>query len=586
MVTTHSVPNKLAQEQSPYLRQHALNPVDWYPWGAEAFAKANVEQKPLLVSIGYSACHWCHVMARESFEDAEIAGLMNQYFVCIKVDREERPDLDKVYQEACHLLTRQGGWPLTIFATPEGWPFYAGTYFPPQNRWGQPGFKELVIRLGQAYQEEPASLVQLAQELVGAVQANVQISRGDYVGDLASDLLLAVSTARENLYRYFDPLNGGFGEAPKFPAVPQLELLWTARDERYQKAVRFTLGKMVAGGIYDQLGGGFHRYSVDRSWRIPHFEKMLYDNALLADLLVRVNQHSAAPELREAAQGTLDYVLKELTSPRGEFFASQDADVDGIEGTYYLWTEEEIQECLSPDEATTVIKYFSVTKEGNFADGKSVLIRAVQGAIPSHLHLVLEKLLKFRERRTPPHRDEKVIIGWNGLMVTALVHGYQALKEIAYLQVAEKNVRTLLKQLRGDRGEGPLFNDDYAFYIAGLLDLYAATGTEYYLAQAVELQGEQLDRYYDQSSGGFFLNAADPTLFVRPKDGTDNAIPSGEMIGVLNLIRLCQLKPELAQEYRPRIEKTLRLYLSAATRNPWSYATYLRVAEFYLSSGK
>lgn len=585
--------NRLAHEKSPYLLQHATNPVDWYPWGEEAFAKSKGQDKPIILSVGYSACHWCHVMAHESFSDPKIAELMNRYFISIKVDREERPDIDKAYQEASHLLTHQGGWPLTVFLTPEGKPFYAGTYFPPEERWGHPGFRELVANLGRSFTEKRSEFEKLAQQLSEAVKDALIVREPGTPEGMDQRLASIVKAGRENLFRYFDAAEGGFGGAPKFPSVPNLELFWSSPEAKHREAVLFTLTRMISGGIYDQLGGGFHRYSTDEHWLVPHFEKMLYDNALLIDLLTRAYAETGQEALAKAARESADYLLREMATEKGGFAASQDADLHGEEGGYYVWSMEEIQEVLPPAEASEFINYFGVTTRGNFEGGRSVLYRNSADSTSRELAQAKKKMFEARSKREKPFRDDKILASWNGLAIGALAQAGGVLKEARYIQAAQESAEFILRDLRSPDGgllrsymrgpsDIPGFAEDYAFLIAGLLRLYAVTSREDYFAEALKLQKVQLEELFDTTEGGFFMGQPDPGIFTRPKESTDEAVPSGAMVSLLNMLQLIKLNPELAQEYEPYITATLSLYINEAADNPWGYATYLRSAQGYL----
>lgn len=594
MSIPNRVVNRLAREKSPYLLQHAHNPVDWYPWGTEALSIAAKDRKPILLSCGYSSCHWCHVMAHESFEDPEIAKLMNEYFVNIKVDREERPEIDRVYQEACQLLTRQGGWPLTVFLTPDAKPFYAGTYFPPVARHGYPGFGELVRQLGEAYQNKPEELESLAQQLTAAVIDSVTVGSSTRKIDLSNRVPSVVKAARENIYRYFDHEHGGMLGAPKFPTVPQLELLWSSPIPKHKQAVEFTLEKMIAGGIYDQLGGGFHRYSTDEYWLIPHFEKMLYDNALLLSLMSRVTVATGNRTIAQACHQTAEFVLRELTGELGQFFTSLDADVAGEEGVYYLWTSEELAALLPSVQANQIKSYFGVTEAGNFEHGRSVLYRTQAGAVPEPLLPIMSRLLAVRQERQRPFCDEKAITGWNALMIKAFAEAAAVFDNPRYLQAAQQGMNFLLDKLvtpdgsisrsyLQGRSEVPAFSQDYAYLIAALLALYETTNNDTYLDQALKWQTIQFERFYDAQDGGFWMAEQPAGLPIIPKDSVDEAIPSGTGQTILNLVRLRHWRPALVDAYSKQISATIGLYFNESAENPWGYATFLRGAEADLS---
>ncbi|MGB2884532.1 MAG: thioredoxin domain-containing protein, partial [Dehalococcoidia bacterium] len=501
------MPNRLISETSPYLLQHAQNPVDWYPWGEEALNHAVKEDKPILLSIGYSACHWCHVMERESFENPEIARLMNENFISIKVDREERPDLDAIYMEAVQVITGSGGWPLTVFLTPQKRPFYGGTYFPPEERGGLPGFTRVLQTVAQAYKNRKGDVESAAEKVIAQLNRSNEAQRS--VEPLTPDLLNSAHIALESA---FDAHNGGFGPAPKFPQPMLLEFLLRHQlrtgNEGTLSMVERTLEKMARGGIYDQLGGGFHRYSTDARWLVPHFEKMLYDNALLSRLYLHAYQATGKPLYRHIVEGTLDYVLREMTDKEGGFYSSQDADSEGIEGKYYVWTVEEVIEALGDDVGRLVNRYFGVTEQGNF-EGLNILNRVIEtAALAPESGLTLEtleatiatakaRLLERRGQRVPPHRDEKILADWNGLMLSSMAEAASVLDREDYLEAAISNA-TFLTHALLDRGflkhsykdgqakiSGYLL--DYALLCDGLLSLYEATFQDRWLRTSKDL---------------------------------------------------------------------------------------------------
>ncbi len=584
-MTNAGRPNRLIQEASPYLQQHAYNPVDWYPWGPEALAKARQEDRPILLSIGYSTCHWCHVMAHECFENPDIAGIMNALFVNIKVDREERPDIDDVYMNAVQMLTGRGGWPLTVFLTPDLKPFYGGTYFPPEDRGGLPGFPRLLQALAEAYRDKKANIANVA----GLLDQNLQIlSLTPEPGP--APRYAHLEQALDHALAYFDQDNGGFGGAPKFP--PSLDLgFWarfyerTGRSEVLAKLL-LTLQRMARGGIYDQLRGGFHRYTVDGVWLIPHFEKMLYDNAQLTVRYLEAYQLTGDPWYAAIARETLDYVLAEMTSPDGAFYAAQDADSEGVEGKFFVWTPAEIAQVVGSARAPLVQAAFGVTAEGNFEHGASVLHRPWSAAalgqqfalkeaqVQEILAEARQQLLTAREQRIRPHRDEKIITAWNGLMISAMAAGGQVLAEPRYAQAALRAAAFLLdqeaRQGRLQRTWGgavpahrPAFLDDYAYFITALLDVYETDFDLRWLRAALRLTQETDKAFYDQEAGGYFSTPQDhETLLVRPKNFQDLAVPSGNSVMVHNLIRLHRLtdRPEFwerAQEILTRLQNLL-----------------------------
>src|SRR6202521_1784722 len=536
--------NRLAQETSPYLLEHANNPVDWFPWGDEALERAKAEHKPILLSIGYSACHWCHVMARESFEDPQTAALMNRDFVAIKVDREERPDLDQVYMRAVQGMTGSGGWPMTVFLLPDGTPFFAGTYFPPSDRFGMPSFRRVLGAVADAFAKRPADVEETAAQVRDFLnRPSVPLA----VGELTPALL---DEAAAGLARDVDPIHGGFGGAPKFPQPMLVEVLLrhhvrTEQAAALEMALQ-TLRAMAAGGIHDQLGAGFHRYSVDDHWLVPHFEKMLYDNALLSRAYLDTWQLTHDPAFRRVAEDTVAFVLREMTSPEGGFYSSLDADSEGEEGRFYLWTPQELETVLGDDQAADVAAAFDVTTAGNF-EGRSILHPVVPGAIEL-LDAARDRLMAYRERRVRPHRDEKVIAGWNGLMLRAVADAGRVLDRPDLTTAAKANADFLLSHMRQSGrmrrsykdARAPLagYLEDQAAVADGLLALYEATFDPRWLDDVRGLLSEMVTAFWDSSSGVFFDTARDQErLVARPQDVTDNAIPSGTSLAVDVLLR-------------------------------------------------
>ncbi|MFO7171438.1 MAG: thioredoxin domain-containing protein [Bacillota bacterium] len=602
-------PNRLIHEVSPYLLQHAYNPVDWYPWGPEALERARREDKPILLSVGYSSCHWCHVMERESFSDPETAALMNQHFVCIKVDREERPDIDQVYQTVCQLVTRSGGWPLTVFLTPDLRPFFVGTYFPPEDRYGRPGFRRLVATLAEAWRSRRQEVEQVASQCI-VVLKQVEIPPPSGEEGLPDRSLL--QQAAEACAARFDRRHGGFGGAPKFPGAPTLDFLLrygAARGgEPYVEMVAFTLRKMAEGGIYDQIGGGFHRYAVDPAWAIPHFEKMLYDNALLPPLYLAVWQITGDDFYAQIARETLAYVEREMTHPLGGFYTAQDADSEGVEGKYYVWTPAEVREVLGPELGELLCRHLGVTPAGNFEGGATVLHVAAsarelaeltgrpEAEVAAALAEGKARLLAARARRVPPGRDEKILTGWNGLMISAFARAARILDEPHYAAVARRAADFVLTELvtGGPPGAGgrllrrwkdgkagiEAFLEDYAHLIAGLIDLYEATFAEAYLAAAIRLTREALDRFWDPEGGGFFLAPASPDLVHRPKEAFDSAIPADSSVMVMNLLRLYPFTGE--ERFRAVAEAIFQSYRGQMERYPGGMASLLSALDFYL----
>ncbi len=615
--------NRLTHETSPYLLQHAHNPVDWHPWTDAAFDLAKAENKPVLLSIGYSSCHWCHVMAHESFEDDEIAALMNAHFVNIKVDREERPDLDLLYQSAVQIFIRRGGgWPLTMFLTPEKVPFYGGTYFPPSDRHGLPGFPKLLQMLADAYRDRKEDIARTTSEVQATL---IQMSRQTSSGKsetINPDILMQ---SAEGLARIFDHTHGGFGSAPKFPQTPALNLLLRAwhqgRDSTYLTMVTHTLGKMAWGGIYDQLGGGFHRYSTDRHWLVPHFEKMLYDNAQLAPLYFATFQATGQAFYRDIGEEILGYVLREMTAPEGGFYSTQDADTDGEEGTTYIWTVAEIHEALGNETGALFCRRYGVTPSGNF-EGKSILHvsqplealakesgkeSAKESAKTVHeieqsLRTSQLVLLSRRVKRPQPFRDEKILTSWNGLMIAAFVEGYNVTREVRYLAAARRAAAFVTDHLRRDgrllrtwkEGVAKLngYLDDHAFFIQALIALYEATGEGAYLSDARAVATRMIADYGDPAEGGatsargttpargFFFTAFDhEALITREKPIYDQSIPSGNAAAALTLLHLFHLTGETAYEAAAR--GTL-LCFSGMMDNPSGCGNLVIAADFDL----
>src|ERR1700674_1732198 len=579
--------NRLAQETSPYLLEHADNPVDWYPWGPEALARARAEHKPILLSIGYSACHWCHVMARESFEDPQTAALMNRGFVSIKVDREERPDLDQVYMRAVQGMTGSGGWPMTVFLLPDGTPFFAGTYFPPSDRFGMPSFRRVLGAVADAFAKRPADVEETAAQVRDFLnRPSVPLA----VGGVTPPFLVG---AAAGLAGDVAPTHGGFGGAPKFPQPMLVEVLLrhhvrTEQAAALEMALQ-TLRAMAAGGIHDQLGAGFHRYSVDDHWLVPHFEKMLYDNALLSRAYLDAWQLTHDPAFRRVAEDTVAFVLREMTSPEGGFYSSLDADSEGEEGRFYLWTPQELEAVLGADQAGVLAAVFDVTTAGNF-EGRSILHPVVPGAI-ALLDAARDRLMAYRERRVRPHRDEKVIAGWNGLMLRAVADAGRVLDRPDLTTAAKANADFLLSHMRhGGRmrasykdGRAPLagYLEDQASVADGLLALYEATFDPRWLDEVRGLVTEMVSAFWDQASGAFFDTAQDQErLVARPQDVTDNAIPSGTSLAVDVLLRAGMLLGE--PSWTDRAQAMLRRLAPTAAKAPLAFGRLLVALDFHL----
>jgi uncharacterized protein len=583
--------NHLINESSPYLLQHAHNPVDWYPWGEEAFAKARQDNKPVLLSIGYSACHWCHVMAHESFEDEDIAKLMNDLFVNIKVDREERPDLDQIYMNAVQMMTHHGGWPMTVFLTPDGVPFYGGTYFPPQDRYNMPGFPRVLISVAEAYRDRPEEIAETGTSLVNELR---RLSEQGRAGGAVDKELL--DSAYAGMVKNYDEVNGGFGGAPKFPPAMALEFLLRT-DVRTGDAdaldmVEHTCEKMARGGIYDQLGGGFHRYSVDAKWLVPHFEKMLYDNALLSRLYLHYFQLTQAPLARETAEGILDYVLREMTDPAGGFYSTQDADSEGHEGKFFVWDLDEIKSVLGEADSSAFVSYYNVTAGGNF-EGKNILNITSGTEKPSEESR--RKLFEHREKRIKPDRDEKIITAWNGLMLASFAEAGVILGNVNYTDTARRNADFVLSNLKRDgfllrtyKDGVAKFNaylEDYAFFIEGLVTLYETCGEFRWLKEAIALTDRMIEEFWDREGGGFFFTGeSHESLIVRSKDYFDNATPSGNSVAAAVLLRLAILTNN--DRYREIGNAVLELVSDSTRRYPSGFGYALSAMDFLVSSPK
>jgi uncharacterized protein YyaL (SSP411 family) len=592
--------NRLINEQSPYLRQHAYNPVDWYAWGPDALARAKAENKPIMLSIGYSACHWCHVMERESFENEAIARLINENFVAIKVDREERPDLDQIYMDAVQMITGRGGWPLTMFLAPDGRPFFGGTYYPPEDRGGMPGFPRILVAVARAYQDgakEVTSNVEKLTEALGAL-TNYTSTGADLKPGLAAESARALAA-------HYDSINGGLGQAPKFPNTFVFSLFLRVHgadgDEAMAEMVRHTLAKMARGGIYDQIGGGFHRYSVDDRWLVPHFEKMLYDNALLARLYLDAGRALNEPEFLGVAREIFEYVLREMTSPEGGFYAAQDADSEGEEGKFFVWTPEEVERVVGADLSAIAERYFDITIEGNF-EGANIPHRTIELAdaarmfkisddeLGSKIGEIRQKLFAAREQRVKPGRDEKILVAWNAMMIGAFAEGYRALHEPRYLEAAERAADFIMSKmwdgvaLRRSFKDGVTrhnaYLEDYSQLAGAMLDLYEASLDSKYLAHARTLAGVILARFIDKEKGGFFFTSDDhEALITRSKAAFDGSTPSGNSAAAMALLRLHAYTGE--ESYRVEAERTLRLFREFIEKQPFGFSHMLEAVDLY-----
>jgi uncharacterized protein YyaL (SSP411 family) len=578
--------NRLAQETSPYLLQHKDNPVDWNPWGDEALARAREEDKPILLSIGYSACHWCHVMERESFEDEQTAELMNRLYVPIKLDREERPDLDAIYMEACQAMTGSGGWPLNVFLTPDQVPFYAGTYFPPEQRGGMPSWQRVLTSVADAWTEKReeirAGSARIVQRLSGG--ALLEPSEDPIDGRRILD------TAVERLRTGHDRENGGFGTAPKFPPSDAIEFL-LRRGETY--VPDNTLRKMAAGGMYDQVGGGFARYSVDAEWLVPHFEKMLYDNALLARAYLHGWQVIGDPLFREVCEQTLDWALREMRGPEGGFYSALDADSEGVEGKFYVWSLDELRSVLG-DDADAAIAWFGATERGNF-EGENILTRG-EGDPPANLEDIKQRLYDVRTERVWPGLDDKRLTGWNALMIAALADAGAVLERDDYVDAAVACAEFVLRDLRDadgrllrtwKDGEAKLnaYLQDHAFLLEALIVLYEATFDPRWFTAAREIADTMIERFADDERGGFFETSADhEQLVARRKDLEDNPIPSGNSSAAYGLLRLAALTGE--HEYEKRAVGVFRLLHKLMPQHPQAFPHLLQALDFHVEPVK
>ncbi len=598
-------PNRLAQETSPYLLQHQFNPVDWYPWGEEAFAKARSENKPILLSVGYSACHWCHVMERESFENDAIAALMNRYYVCIKVDREERPDVDAIYMGAVQMMTDQGGWPMTVFLTPDGKPFYGGTYFPPVDMYGRPGFPRILEAVAEAWRNQQVELTLQGDEFAERLETDLAANLTDVI--LTPKIL---DNAFDKLAQNFDPTYGGFGTAPKFPQPANLDFLlrYHARTKRQEPLamVEKTLQRMALGGMYDQLGGGFHRYSTDQEWLAPHFEKMLYDNAQLAQTYAHAFQITGKQFYKDIATETLEYVLREMTSPSGGFYSAQDADSEGVEGKFFVWTPDEIKALLGERDAAVFSAFYDVTEQGNW-EGHSILrvVADVNQLAPRFnlqpdeaaqiIDTARMKLLTERDKRVKPGLDDKILTAWNGLMLAAFAECGSIFERDDFIGAARSNAEFLLanhttgenneRLLRTSRGGAAKLNgylEDYAFFADGLIHLYQATLEQHWLDEATKFTQTMVEQFWDEASGGFFATSADhEALIQRPKDWDDNAVPAGNTVACEVLLKIAALTGNT--DLTKRVERVLRRLGSVLEKHPAGFARMLGVLDLHMS---
>jgi len=591
--------NSLIHETSPYLLQHAKNPVQWYTWNESALKKATEEHKPIFLSIGYSSCHWCHVMAHESFENSEIAKIMNENFINIKVDREERPDIDDIYQKVCQIATGQGGWPLSVFLTPDQKPFYVGTYFPILDSYGRPGFGSLLRQLAQSWKEKPQDIIKTAEIFLTNLQKTESVNTLDSLDKSILD------EAAINLMQLGDPIHGGFGSAPKFPNSANLSFMLRYSKlsgfSKFQEFALKTLRNMAQGGIFDQLRGGFHRYSTDSRWLVPHFEKMLYDNALIPVVYAEAYQITKDPFYLEVVTKTLNYVLKEMTSPEGGFYSAQDADSEGEEGKYYVWNKSEIQEILGND-ADVFCLFYDVTDGGNF-EGKTILCNNISlssiafkfGKSEDHVKNILnssiKKLLDVRSKRIPPGLDDKILTSWNALMISALAKGFRVSNEQSFLSAAEKCISfienhlvkngKLLRTYKNGTSKIQAYLEDYSYFISALLDIFEIKPELKYLETAQTFGNYLIDHFWDPTQKNFFMtDNTHEKLIIRPKSNYDLSMPSGNSVAAYSLLRLYHLTQE-----KKFLEISLAVMESQATmaaENPFGFGYLLNTIYMYL----
>ena len=606
-----SKPNRLAKETSPYLLQHAYNPVEWYPWGEEALQKAKLEDRPIFLSIGYSACHWCHVMAHESFEDKEVAMIMNEKFINIKVDREERPDLDDIYQRACQLATGTGGWPLSVFLTPDQKPFYVGTYFPKDgsSHYNMPGFRNILLQLADAYKNKNDEIRATSSEFTHALSQTAMdlVVRAEITEKTKLERSI-LDEAAVGLLQMGDRIYGGFGHAPKFPNASNLMFLLRYYDisaiNRFRDFVIFTADKMAEGGIHDHLGGGFARYATDQKWLVPHFEKMLYDNALLSQMYAELYQITKAEPYMRIIRKTLDYVIREMTHPDGGLYSAQDADSEGEEGKFYLWKKNEIESVIDDENVTNIFcEHYGVTQGGNF-EGKNILnvrvpiitlakkYNKTSEQIAQILRDASAKLFAAREKRVKPGRDEKILTSWNGLMISGFARGYAVSGDIKYLQAAKNAVNFIENKLASNDGrlkrtfkDGQsklnAYLEDYAFYVGGLLDLFAANSKQEYLDKSIRYTDFMLQHFWDDKEGNLFFTSDDhEQLISRTKNFYDLATPSGNSMAASNLLRLYHYTQN--NSYLDRAVRIMKAGSQSAAENPFGFGQMLNSIYLYV----
>lgn len=594
--------NRLINEKSPYLLQHAYNPVEWYPWSDEAFAKAKAEDKPIFLSIGYSTCHWCHVMERESFEDEEVAKLLNDNFISVKVDREERPDVDSVYMDVCQAVTGSGGWPLTIIMTGDKKPFFAGTYFPKRGKYNMPGIMDILENVSEAWKNRKEQIISSSNKIVDEIKSNYHstTNREEIGIDVVERAFRDYSSAFQSEY-------GGFNRAPKFPTPHNLYLLlryWKVNNsEKALEMVTRTLDSMYKGGIFDHIGFGFSRYSTDEKWLVPHFEKMLYDNALLAICYLEAYQATGKKLYSEVAEKVFTYILRDMKHTGGGFYSAEDADSEGEEGKFYLWSYEEIISLLGEEKGKLFCNYYDITQRGNF-ENRNIpnLINTNLDEIEDNKQTkdILEDLSKdlfiYREKRIHPHKDDKILTSWNGLMIAALAYGGKVLKNDSYINEAKEAVRFIYEKLVREDGrllaryrEGEAaylaYSDDYAFLIWGLIELYEATFDFQYLKKATDLNNDMYRYFWDKEDGGFFLYGEDSEeLIWRPKEIYDGAIPSGNSVAALNILKLGKLTGDL--ELEERVKKMFKVFGGRVKEIPTAYSYFIIAVLYSNISGK
>ncbi|RKL63373.1 thioredoxin domain-containing protein [Thermoanaerobacteraceae bacterium SP2] len=605
--------NRLAGEKSPYLLQHAHNPVDWYPWGNEAFEKARKEDKPIFLSIGYSTCHWCHVMAHESFEDEEVADILNKHYVSIKVDREERPDIDNIYMNVCQAMTGQGGWPLTIIMTPGKEPFFAGTYFPKKDRWGRAGLLDILEQIAGLWQKDREHIYDISRRVTEAVKKIGETRPGELTKHVLDE-------AFEQFSARFDDEFGGFGSAPKFPAPHNLIFLlhyWKdSGEKRALEMVEKTLDCMARGGIYDHIGFGFHRYSTDRRWLVPHFEKMLYDNALIAMVFLEGYQATGNKKYKEVAEEVFSYIERDMTSPEGGFYSAEDADSEGLEGKFYMWTPEEVKNILGDEKGRLFCEVYDITSRGNF-EGKNIpnLIKFKADRSPYESDLTntseealrrgdlietlkecKEKLFDERKKRVRPYKDDKILTSWNGLMIAALVKGARVVGDEKYAFMAKKAMDFILSRLiredgrllaRYRDGEAaiPAYLDDYAFLVLALLELYETTFDGGYLKKALEMNRQMMELFRDEEKGGLFFYGKDgEELLIRPKEIYDGAIPSGNSVAAYNMLKLSRITGD--QNLEEHARRIFNAFAGEVMLHPSAHSFLLTALQFALGASR